>query len=371
MRRSFTIWVVVLGFLAFPPGGWTKVTGPCSNCHTMHNSQGGQPVAYDSQGNPSSTPFENLLKTDCVGCHSNLTGSETVVNNTPMVLTSSEPTYPSNGSSTGALAAGNFYWVLHGSASNSTPDASGHNCLSIPGMAQDSRLTEAPGRPDSANGTSCEGCHWRIDSCTSCHKPAHHADDTQSAVVGEAGGWYRFLNSSYHPSSATGVKGIEDPDWEQTVSSTDHNEYNGCDNPYGNDDNSMSNYCAGCHYKFHGINYTDTDGTVTADNVSPWFRHPTHLALPSASNKEYYYYNGGTTGPGPYSPLAPVARDPSALASMTGPSSTVTPGSDQVMCLSCHRAHGSPYAYMLRWDYKNWPGSGTTNGCFVCHTSKD
>ncbi|HIC92409.1 MAG TPA: hypothetical protein EYP21_10200 [Syntrophaceae bacterium] len=56
-----------------------------------------------------------------------------------------------------------------------------------------------------------------------------------------------------------------------------------------------------------------------------------------------------------------------------GPSQTVTPGTDQVMCLSCHRAHGSPYADMLRWNYSHMIAGDTTKsgGCFTCHTQKN
>ncbi|MFC1513206.1 cytochrome c3 family protein [Thermodesulfobacteriota bacterium] len=46
-----------------------------------------------------------------------------------------------------------------------------------------------------------------------------------------------------------------------------------------------------------------------------------------------------------------------------------------VMCLSCHRAHGSEYPDMLRWDYNtmivNDEQGATGTGCFVCHSSKD
>jgi len=332
-----------------------KVSGPCANCHTMHNYQGGELVSANG-----TRPF--LLKDSCAGCHTNSSGSEVIVTmgevtKVPIVNTASEPLT--------SLAGGNFYWVRE------QGDRKGHNCLSIPGISEDQTLTEAPGKPTSASGTSCAGCHDRISGCESCHSPHHHADDS-APVVGEEGGWYRFLNSSYHGTNSTGVKGIEDDDWEYTVSSSDHNEYNGCNNPYGNEDNSMSNYCAGCHQQFHGINYTDTDGNVVYDNQSPWFRHPTHLALPDDPDKEYYYYNNpGGSGPGSYNPLVPVARDPDELSTMTGPSSVVTPGKDQVMCLSCHRAHASPYDHLLRWDYDGWPGNGEANGCSVCHTAKD
>jgi hypothetical protein len=43
------------------------------------------------------------------------------------------------------------------------------------------------------------------------------------------------------------------------------------------------------------------------------------------------------------------------------------------MCLSCHRAHASSNFKMMRWDYKGWPAClpGCTNGCNVCHTTKN
>ncbi|MDD5154829.1 MAG: cytochrome c3 family protein, partial [Desulfovibrionales bacterium] len=39
-----------------------KVSGPCVNCHTMHNSQGGAEVNGDG-------PFGALVNNTCLGCH--------------------------------------------------------------------------------------------------------------------------------------------------------------------------------------------------------------------------------------------------------------------------------------------------------------
>ncbi|RKY69312.1 MAG: hypothetical protein DRP97_05425, partial [Candidatus Latescibacterota bacterium] len=77
---------------------------------------------------------------------------------------------------------------------------------------------------------------------------------------------------------------------------------------------------------------------------------------------------------GSYNPIAPVGRQ--NIDSISSPSSTVTVGSSgvMVMCLSCHRAHGSPYPDMLRWNYLNTCEAGQSNancGCFICHTSKN
>jgi len=381
-KRFLTILAIFLTYstLFSSTPSEARVAGVCSNCHVMHNSQNDE-VADENGPQPYLLNTKSSDFTDaCVACHTNTTNTSTIVEvdartRIPIVLNIQEPTYPSDGSSTGTLAGGNFHWLYaNDGVGGENQSVYGHNVLSIDGVPADENLSEAPGKPDSATGAMCAGCHDRIDSCTSCHDPAHHANDTASPVVGKEGGWYRFLNSPFHGSDRTGVIGIEDDDWEQTVGASDHNEYMGTNNPYGNNDNSMSNYCAGCHYKFHGLNYVDTDGVIIADNHSPWFRHPAHLPLPNDPNKEYYYYNNpGGTGPGSYNPIAP--RDPDALVSMTEPSSIVTPGSDQVMCLSCHRPHGTPYPDMLRWNYLDncvaSSGASPSNcGCLVCHTTK-
>ena len=105
-----------------------------------------------------------------------------------------------------------------------------------------------------------------------------------------------------------------------------------------------------CHGDFHG---QETGGS--------WLGHPADTVLPAEG--EYASYTS-------YDPTVPVARPV-----LTGVSATVTPGTDMVMCLSCHVAHGSPYNDMLRWDYNDMTtgttGAGAGNGCFKCHTEKD
>ncbi|MBE9582492.1 MAG: hypothetical protein IMF18_12860, partial [Proteobacteria bacterium] len=55
-----------------------EVSGPCVNCHTMHNSQGGLPMATygDTSQNPEgagSGPKAYLLRGTCFGCHAQIT----------------------------------------------------------------------------------------------------------------------------------------------------------------------------------------------------------------------------------------------------------------------------------------------------------
>jgi predicted CXXCH cytochrome family protein len=96
--------------------------------------------------------------------------------------------------------------------------------------------------------------------------------------------------------------------------------------------------------------------------VSPFIRHPTVVSLPATG--EYTAYAGDKLS-------ALVAR----LKVPDGASSSVAPGSDAVMCLSCHVAHVSNYPDMLRWDYSTMiagnAGTASGTGCFACHTNKD
>jgi len=359
----------------------------------MHNSQNGKAAedradAAFGPGDTENYQVVNLLVNTCIGCHSS-TGSSTIISSgsgtrTPIVYNTSTPDKP--------LAGGNFYWV------DTSGDEYGHNVRTV-----DSILKEAPGGSTSFGTTpgSCgfDGCHKSLASirygpgpealfnpiigngCIGCHNPAHHADDEQHSLgngykyVDETGGGYRFLNKAgarffdIMPHNPPAVAGIEDPDWEQNPDAARHNEYQ--DNPkpyapgaYGGKPEGISDFCAGCHNDFHSW---PAGGYPNGGNDSPWLRHPAAIALPSSG--EYAAYTA-------YDPDVPVARNSSdTLTGYSGPSGTVTPGQDKVMCLSCHRAHGSPYKDMLRWDYNNMKAgtsdSAAGTGCFKCHSQKD
>lgn len=336
-----------------------RVGGPCVNCHTMHNSQNGLSVTEDGKG-----PFPALTVDDCVGCHSS-SGSETIIDmgsgtRIPIVFnTAGAPTYPPDGSSSSALAGGNFYWVAQGD------DSKGHNVYGI--SAKDKTLSKAPGA-----STSCSPCHDSLalpgSGCEGCHLARHHADDTAPLVEG-ANGSYRFLGDLMSrafgfPDTTRGVKGIEDSDWEQTPTATRHNTYAGVSGEYPKQfgvflsTSSIGQFCCGCHGNFHHkMNSAQPSGMEGA-----WIRHPADVKLPS--NGEYGNYTV-------YNPLAPVAKTNPTAGMKNSP--TVEPGSDLVTCISCHRPHGSPYPDMLRWDYDSC-SAGVANeqcGCFVCHNLKD
>ena len=358
------------------------VTGDCVNCHTMHNSQDGTSVASGSNG--TTTAQVNLLKADCLGCHTNAAGSETIImlgsgnqSRVPIVLTGSEPTYPPNGSTSSVLAGGNFYWVAEGD------DTKGHNVFGLRGPTfaanVDGNLSAAPGNAQAVGtGSLCNDCHGTLateaSGCKGCHFAAHHVDNGNNAADGavtrQGDGWYRFLSGAQmvtaaSPATSTrdgllnlpGVIGVEDANWEQNPAS--HNTYKGAQGfttaGFGSvNGNSIGLYCTGCHSRFHHNTGTVTDGMQ--NTAGAWIRHPSDVVLPGAGT-EYADYS--------YTALAPVAYE-TISAGGVGTTQLVT-------CISCHRPHGSPYPDMLRWDY----GTCQTNtenadcGCFACHTTKD
>jgi hypothetical protein len=192
--------------------GHASVTGVCSNCHTMHNSQDGAAVAKDDSGSVTNTPHDALLIYSCLGCHtssSNTTWKDPITT-APIVLNTGGASYGYNNE---GLAAGNFYNVM-------SADNTGHNVLE---GNDDGTLGNnvPPGGSVSITKIHCagtEGCHGNrnVTNQITDLKGAHHTIDTtvDGTTVGKS---YRFLK---------GITGIEDDDWEQEAAS-DHNWYKG------------------------------------------------------------------------------------------------------------------------------------------------
>jgi len=308
-----------------------RVTGVCSNCHTMHNSQGGSPMAQELSSGPwewtdDTTPNPSLLIYSCVGCHTKVGSSTTIDNDVPIVFNTQSPTNP--------LAGGNFYYVINGG------DNRGHNVVGIKALDGTLGITP-PGGTIMSEQLTCagqNGCHGDrgVSDQLGAIKNAHHTNDT-GGITGESVGLsYRFLS---------GIEGVEDDDYEQETDA-DKNYYKGADNS-DTDATTISYLCNNCHGDFHDRVKISDESTA----ATPWLRHPTDYLLPE--DGEYGSYDPTAT----YENKAPVAwTDLSSRNRSTA----------VVMCLSCHRAHGSPYYKMIRWDNK-----ANMSGCVVCHTSKD
>ena len=372
------------GLVAVPVENvWARAQGPCVDCHTMHNSQDNAVMTTDG-----TEPNSKLLKAGtCAACH---TGTNDGGNNIPYVYTAGGPTYSATGTegTSNTLAGGNFYYVTQN-------DAHGHNVDGITGLAADATLTTPPGfvtgfaaGGDSAKGQvgdtwsgqrlTCAGtygCHGTHDTSDPFQAVSggHHGDDStlDGSSVTQS---YRFLY---------GILGEEDSDWEYQPTASAHNVYMGVDKTSdaiptsGDATRTISFLCAECHGNFHSGSGSAGALADSASVGSPWLRHPTDFDLRNASTSEYTYYNEGTGTSNPYSVVAPVGRDITTVG--TGTIDTVFNSNDDalVTCISCHRAHGTPYNDLLRWDYNSGTsvieaGGGAGNvGCFICHTTKD
>lgn len=327
---------------------YAAITGSCASCHTMHYSQNGTQLSTWG----SSGPYKYCLINGCLGCH---TGTND--GNTPYVYTS--------GGGGIWLAGGNFY-------GDDTNDTTVHNVAGI-ALGDDGIITGSPRPPGfiasvalplPATGTGpaswagtqqvtcageygCHGDRTVTSSELAAIKGAHHSNtDINNTDPSTIGGSYRFLY---------GIGGAEDSNWEYSVSSDDHNGYFGA-TAYSSTD-TISYLCGECHGNFHA--HSNLGDTAEVGSDSPWLRHPSDVLL---SGGEYAAYDT-------YSTEAPVALATPSTSQQS------TAGSAIVMCLSCHRAHGSNQPDLLRWDYGNMiagnAGSYAGTGCFRCHSEKD
>jgi len=351
---------------------WAKITGDCSNCHTMHNSQDGASMQFDD----GASQHSNLLRSDCLGCHGQAGAAKVLgVNGSqiPQVM---------HADASGDLAAGNFGYIngMKGDPS----DSHGHNVIDLGAAFNEGTLNGVlPGGirqsfhedfiVNNSNMTCAgtNGCHGYRNTGVSgvaSMSGAHHKNvEGKLDVADSVENSYRFL---------TGVKGYENQaDRWQNISAESHNEYYAATTPMtlgcgttschtslgiSPSNHTISGFCATCHGNFHTLSNGNSDG-IGLDITSPFIRHPSDIVIPN--HGEYQHYTS-------YSVEAPAGR----TTVYDAPDSSVTPGADVVTCLSCHMAHASPYPDMLRWDYNSMDAhnSGDINtGCFTCHTAKD
>jgi predicted CXXCH cytochrome family protein len=367
--------LVAVSLVLLAVGQSHALSTQCWNCHTMHNSQGNLPMASVSWGGVAdATPNLTLLRSTCAGCHT-ATGQDGIyqdpISGGGIPIVASISGYPGEDK---VLAGGNFYY---GSAAGAEP-ARAHNCedatvietMGPPGFATATKPTVYPGSATwgPMNWTSqtqdltrltCAGvygCHGDrspgMEDPLTALKGAHHGNDSlASASVCDGttlGKSYRFL---------AGIKGAEQNlgntgSWEYNVAPTKHNAYYGLDRTSTGADmtETISGLCAQCHGDFHsdaGI------GTAT-----PWLRHPTDIAMPVTGEFADY----GTA----YIPLVPLGYiAPTAADTVT----ETKPAPGIVLCLSCHRAHGSQHDDLLRWQYAEGDHAQLPS-CRTCHTAK-
>ena len=296
--------------LAFHDGG----VAYCAGCHTMHVSQDGRTgMHWTPGGNPYLLKFGNATDT-CVRCHY-WRGQM------------------SNGQGYGP--GGDFYWLTrsfswttsYGTTESSPANTHGHNVANkVFYIPVDPVLSSAPGGDFLSSNLGC----------TSCHDPHGNTnfrmlyDSTLGPVYG-AGGRYSFAADA---PVAVGTFGSTVVGGGGNETNTQHTVYKG----------GVSEWCANCHAGMHG-------------DANDKFQHPTGVMLTSAIADNYNAYvstenpDGGDPATS-YMGLVPFEAVAIDLAAVNPANETGGPGaSDRVMCLTCHRAHASPFADAGRWDF--------------------
>ncbi len=290
---------------AFHDGG----AAHCNGCHTMHNSAGGVLVDPDHPNGNGWLLKKSTPSDVCLGCHATSNGA----------LLAADPLVPGptkGGGNFVFLKAANLNDGHSGATSPISGDRAGHN-LNAPafGLSPDATLTKSPG------GNYPAG----VLGCSSCHDPHGTSDFRMLYGAGRVvtQGNYTFLNP------APVAVGLDVGSTGGTETNTNHTAYK----------SGMSGWCGNCHGDFHA----QAGGTKSI--------HPSGMPLGGTIASNYSLYNGtdDITGGNPatsYLAQVPFEDPANTIASTASPTAT-----SQVMCLTCHRAHGSSAPNAGRWDF--------------------
>jgi hypothetical protein len=291
---------------AFHDGGVAE----CSGCHTMHNSQDGALIT-DAGGHAYLLKAANSTDA-CLNCHA---------------------AYGQFKDGLGYGPGGDFYWITktfswsaHGHTAESVGDSHGHNVISpASGIAQDLTLGTAPGGDFDS----------QYLGCTSCHDP--HGNTSFRLLYGSAmgpkynGGRYDF---AWDAPLAKGNSRTT------TVGANNGNETDAKHTLYKS---GMSDWCANCHENFHSEN--------TGDFVHPETDMGSDIAGAYNAYQSSDQVTGGNVATS-YWGLVPFEIVNVDLSTADSKNWTQGPsGVDQVMCLTCHRAHASAFPDAGRWDF--------------------
>ncbi|MBU0481029.1 MAG: hypothetical protein KKG47_08005 [Proteobacteria bacterium] len=304
------------------------VSGPCVNCHTMHNSQSGGAV-----NTTEDTLNASLLKgAGCEGCHADSANSGTTGRGTGAVPA------PQVNDATNPNLAGYFVNTA------SYVDANMHNVYTDLALVfTDGSNAGTP--PGSTPGTD-------VATCSRCHTLAgggHHGNaSTVYRMLFDGSGTDMAADANYGGGVGDVVNGVNYPNTAATTY----------------DSESMNEFCARCHGDFHGAGITVQGGPDKGQGTpAAWLRHPTDYRL-NDGGATYNYLTNYTTAA--VQDVIPLGTSSSNIFG-----GATTAGVNTLMCITCHFSHGGPYADLLRFDYSlqqaQITGGTNTPGCESCH----
>jgi hypothetical protein len=346
---------------AFHSGGVAE----CMGCHNIHDGQSASALLM--AGDITST----CANASCHGAPS--AGSYHIL--TPTSTTGVPPLNTTPGGDFGWLLKTYTWSPRSGSSSTELGERHGHNVVAtgLPGFIVDAQNGTAPGGDMDANLLSCNSCHdnhgklRRLTTTgTFATKGAPIIDSgsyntSPDPAAGQAVGAYRLLRGAGSTAGSggktfTAIFNAVAPDTYNRAETTTPTRV-----AYGL---GISDWCATCHPEMH---------TTTSSKLT----HPVNQGLSSGEVAIYNSYLGsglktGVTVLNSYDSIVPFQTDNSknytqlkGLANSDGSKRNGPATSDRVMCLSCHRAHASGWAYMTRWNNDSefiavngvWPGT--------------
>ncbi len=349
IMAAFVMAIALSGYAdAFHAGGVAE----CGGCHSMHSPAAGGSFLLIGTDQSST----------CLSCHGQ-SGQSSYHIATP------DADMPAGSAPYNETPGGDFGWikktytfVVRGTTNTEEGDTHGHNIVAADkGYTADATNTTAPGGSFPAANLACNSCHdphgkyRRLNTgavattgapiFTSGSYNGTGNEPTATAAVGV----FRLLaGSGYTKSGVTypGVPAAKVPStYNASEASTQTRVAYGVANTNGHA--TWGNWCGTCHPGMHSSgNYV----------------HPVDQNLGSTIKGIYdsYVKSGDATGTNAtaFTSLVPFATNSSnytTLAGLAGRAATSAgpDTADQVMCLSCHRAHASGAEFGLRWNQES------------------
>jgi predicted CXXCH cytochrome family protein len=404
MLRLAVAAAMVFGFgkaYAFHSGGVAE----CGGCHSMHS--------------PQDTALGFLLigsdqSSTCLTCHNAADASPAAAQGSYHISTDGSLLGPGL-SPNERTPGGDFGWlkktytfVVRGNTTIEAGQTHGHNIVAADfGYIADSDNATSPGGSYTSTNLSCISCHDMhgqtrrlstgafvrggiagqatapiVASGSYNNSPGNTAANPIKA--GQAVGVYRLLwGGATAPGGAVfnGIPAAVAPStYNRSESTTQTRVAYGVSTTNGGE--SWGNWCATCHGAMHSngnyVHPIDQQlGSVILGNYNNYV----------SSGDLSGQFTGNHVNQGPFLSLAPFATNSAnfvtlgALAAAGAATAATLAGpadGDQVMCLSCHRAHASAFPEMIRWQMEGefitvadtatgltpiWPG--TDNGAPV------
>jgi hypothetical protein len=309
----------------------------CSDCHTMHYSEGGQPVTTPS-GESYAGPSEYLIRADsinllCLSCHDSGTGG---TNGGPVVR--GVAAYESSV----LKRAGGFFQRTMGIAAHK-----GHSL----GVLNET----APGSNPPVRFSS--GL-----TCVSCHDP--HGNDNYRSLKTSVGNGTNlkvsYINGVYSRQSSIFQNVLQPASLHY---STGNIRYTRDDNEDG-----LSHWCQGCHSDIHSPlgRFNSRSLIHQTYSGSSEFYHPTMgVTMSQAMMNRLIDVSGWFNK---YASRVPVVSPSNQIPG------TSMNSDNQVGCMTCHKAHGSNNKAGLIYDDAQKAaledGKSLNQTCQQCHSIK-